>query len=100
MQPESCASEYSGQDYFTEIHIQFISTLNNEINHITNQNYYGSESGNTFVFWKSSGRTVHLVKIDAYSWRESLNSKKCCFRPDGLAAIRKDTKSSGLKAHT
>lgn len=27
MQPESCASEYSGQAYFTEMHIQFILTL-------------------------------------------------------------------------
>lgn len=27
MQPESCASEYSGQDYFTESNIQCISTL-------------------------------------------------------------------------
>lgn len=27
MQPESCASEYPGQDYFTEMHIQLISTL-------------------------------------------------------------------------
>lgn len=37
---------------------------------------------------------VRLIKIDAYSWRKSLNSKKCCFRLDGLAAIRNDTKFS------
>lgn len=44
MQPESCTLEYSGQDYFTECNIQFISTVTIKLIILQIREYCESES--------------------------------------------------------